>query len=705
MLRLVSGRAGSGKSRLCLNEIHSKLKENPSSFPLVYLVPEQASFQAEYALAKASPQGGSTRAQVFSFKRLAWKVMQETGEKQHLFIDDTGKSMMMLRILEENKHKLQLFKHVDKQPGTVENLVRLYNEMRRYCLNSSAIKDLLSQKDVEIPFLLRDKLADLAIIMEDMEQKMEGHYLDGEGRLALLINKIADSKYLQQAKIWVDGFFNFTRLEEKVLENLIKKSKEVTVTFCLDRDYLPDEKLELTNPFYSSALAFQKLLLSAEQGEIPVEKIFLPGRNPTRFSGNAVLEHLEKNINRFPAKPFPRREEDARIVPVVLATAQDRRVELDAAAREMIRLVRDCGYRWRDMVVMVGNLEEYDSLITTVFQDYEIPFFLDQERSAIFHPLLEFIRSSLEVITKGWRYDALLRCFKTGFLFPLTTEEKVHQEWRKKVSRLENYILAFGIQGKRWLDDNSWTYSLQDRLEEELEDRKVDIRAGENALRDINETRLFFTAPLVVFQSEFKKATNVKAKTAALFHYLENVSAGERLEYWSKEDLKEGALEKSREHSQVYNGIIDLMEQLVELMGGMEVSSAQYVRILEKGLDNLSLSLVPPAIDQVMVGNVERTRPGDIRCAFLLGANDGILPPRLQEEGVFTEEERQNLEDNGLELAPGLRRRLLEQQFFIYLAVTRPSSLLWVSYPRSDEEGRALMPSFLISRLKALFPF
>ena len=156
----------------------------------------------------------------------------------------------------------------------------------------------------------------------------------------------------------------------------------------------------------------------------------------------------------------------------------------------MIRLVRDCGYRWRDMVVMVGNLEEYDSLITTVFQDYEIPFFLDQERSAIFHPLLEFIRSSLEVITKGWRYDALLRCFKTGFLFPLTTEEKVHQEWRKKVSRLENYILAFGIQGKRWLDDNSWTYSLQDRLEEELEDRKVDIRAGK-MLFYINETRLY----------------------------------------------------------------------------------------------------------------------------------------------------------------------------------------------------------------------
>jgi len=704
MLRLIFGRAGSGKSRLCLEEISNKLKETSSSFPLIYLIPEQASFQAEYALATASPPGGSIRAQVFSFKRLAWKVMQETGEKQHLFIDDTGKSMLMLRILEEKKRKLQLFKHAGEQPGTVVSLVRLYNEMKRYCLTSSHLRHILQQKEAGMPLLLRDKLTDLSLIMEEMEQEMEGHYLDGEGTLGVLSRKIADSEYLRQAEIWVDGFYNFTRLEEQVLGKLIQESKGVTITFCLERDYPPEEKLPLTSPFYSAALACRRLTEEAYGCGLSVEKIFLPGKRATRFTGNVVLQHLEKNIHRFPTNPFSARKNAGKDFPLILATAQNRRVEVEAAARKIIHLARECGYRWREMVILVSNLEEYSSLLTTVLRDYEIPYFLDQERSASFHPLLELIRSSMEVITRGWRYDGVFRCIKTGFLFPRPQKGNVEQEWRRKAARLENYVLAFGIQGNRWLDEKPWSYTFRDTLEEDFADQKESTRAEEKALREIDETRRFLAAPLAVFQAEFKKAAGVKEKTSALFYFLESVSVVERLESWSKEDLEKGDLEKSREHIQVYNGIINLMEQLVELMGEMEISSAQFARILETGLDNLSLSLVPPSLDQIMVGNIARTRPGDVRCAFILGANDGILPSRLQDEGIFTEEERQNLENVGLELAPGVGRRLLEQQFLLYMALTRASSLLWISYPRSDEEGRALMPALLIARLKDLFP-
>lgn len=212
-------------------------------------------------------------------------------------------------------------------------------------------------------------------------------------------------------------------------------------------------------------------------------------------------------------------------------------------------------------------------------------------------------------------------------------------------------------------------------------------------------------APLGDFQQEFKEAANVRGKTAALFRLLENISAEKRLEFWSREDLKKGSLEEARQHAQVYNGVIDMFEQLVELMGEMDLSARQFSQVLETGLDSLSLGLVPPSLDGVMVGDIERTRLEETCCVFILGANDGILPARLVEESILTEEERKDLEKAGIELAPSVRVRLLEQQFLIYMAFTRPSALLWVSYPRSDEEGQALMPSLLIAHLRDLFPF
>ena len=440
--------------------------------------------------------------------------MQETGEKQHLFIDDTGKSMIMLKILEENKKKLRLFKHAGEQPGTLAHLVRFYNEMKRHYFTSSALREVLNQKKGEFPLLLQDKLADLSVIMEEMEDKMEGHYLDGEDMLSVLIRKIPDSKYLQEAEIWVDGFYDFTRLEHRVLESLMKTSKKVTITLCLDRDYLPEEKLLLNSPFYSSALACQGLIQKASSCGIPVEKVFLPGKDATRWSRNAILSHLEQNLYRFPAKPYPEQQKEIKTSSLILATAQKKRDEVESVARKIVHQVRDDAYRWRDIAVLAGNLEEYRDLLITVFENYDIPFFLDQERSAAFHPLVEFIRSSVEIIIRGWRYDCVFRCIKTGFLFPLQKNKNVEQEWRKRAFRLENYVLAFGIQGSRWLDKKPWTYSLRDTLEEELNltvgNKKT--QAEEKALYEINKTRLFLITFLAAFQQEFKKQPTLGRK-------------------------------------------------------------------------------------------------------------------------------------------------------------------------------------------------
>ena len=223
-------------------------------------------------------------------------------------------------------------------------------------------------------------------------------------------------------------------------------------------------------------------------------------------------------------------------------------------------------------------------------------------------------------------------------------------------------------------------------------------------MQQINETRQKVSAPLLHFQEKFKQAATVREKTAALYGLLQEAGVWERLELWSEEALEKEDAQKAREHQQVYKGIVELLDQLVEIMGEEKISSSLYARILETGMESLRLSMVPPSLDQVLVGNVERSRSGRVRLVYLLGVNDGALPSRPREDGFFSEGEREAVRGWGLDPAPGNKRRLLDEQFLIYMALTRASEGLWISYPLADEEGRALLPSSLIARIKQIFP-
>lgn len=701
-LRLVLGRAGSGKSKLCQEEIVRELKERPDGFPLIYIVPEQATFQEEYALATAPGLGGMIRAQVLSFRRLAWKVMQEVGGGKRLFIDDTGKGMVLRRVLEKQRSRLRIFRHAGEQAGVLENLIQLYNELKRSCIPLSQLREVF-QKRVEagadLPSLFQEKMSDLLLILEEAEKELAGLYIDAEDYLNLLVELLPRSAYITEAEVWVDGFYGFTNQEYAVLEGLLGHCRRVTVTACLDRCRPSEKALDELDPFYPAALTCRRLQQLADRCRIPVEKVTLEKGPLTRFAGSPELAYLEQKLHSYPVIPYK-----GEISCLTLAAAPNRRCEVESLAREMIRRCRDEGYRWRDMAVIVSELDDYCDVITTVFGDYHIPFFLDQKRPVIHHPLVEFIRSSMEVANRNWRYDAVFRCIKTEFLLPAGGDAHLRRRWRERADRLENYVLACGIQGRPWLQDEPWGYLIRDTLEEEGDE--VDKpSAGEQAfLQQINETRQKVSAPLLHFQEKFKQAATVREKTAALYGLLQEAGVWERLELWSEEALEEEDAQKAREHQQVYKGIVELLDQLVEIMGEEKISSSLYARILETGMESLRLSMVPPSLDQVLVGNVERSRSGRVRLVYLLGVNDGALPSRPREDGFFSEGEREAVRGWGLDPAPGNKRRLLDEQFLIYMALTRASEGLWISYPLADEEGRALLPSSLIARIKQIFP-
>jgi ATP-dependent helicase/nuclease subunit B len=706
-LRLIIGRAGTGKTRCCLQEIRQELLDNPKGGPLFYIIPEQATFQAEYALATLPGIKGTMRAQAVSFRRLAFKVAQEMGGGRGLYIDDGGKSMLLRKIMERQSSHLKVFTFKNEHAGVVEKLVALYNELKRSRVSPADFGRFLADegsKGNAHQFYLREKIRDLTLIYNQMSQEMAGGYLDAEDYLDLLIEKIPTSQALQEAVVWVDAFTTFNNQEKAVLTALLKHCHGVTVTLCLDQDQpvsgLPSE----LDPFYPAALACRHLKQAAAVLKVPCRVDLLPQESPRRFPAGSPIAHMEKEFHSQPPRPYPLASvlgaDSGRIR---LVSAAHRRCEVEAIAREVMALARDGGCRWRDIVVLAGSLEDYQDTLSTVFRDYGIPFFMDEKRPLLHHPLAEFIRSALEVVQKNWRWDAVFRCAKTDLLVPVSAAEEEREVWRERVNRLENYVLAFGISGSRWLQAESWDYHHQDDLDEPGEHGGYSWQE-ELYIEEINATRDQIRRPLAAFQERMRGAATVQEKTAALFELLQGVEAPGHLESWREDALARGDMDKVREHFQVYKLVLDLMDQLVEIMGEEKVSAALFARVLESGLEGLRLSLVPPALDQVLVGTPDRTQPGSVKFAFILGVTDGGFPARLQEDTILSDEEREALTALGIELTPLREKQLQEEQFLMYKTLTLPSRQLWVSYPLADAEGKGLMPSLLVSRLKALFP-
>ncbi|SDC71820.1 DNA helicase/exodeoxyribonuclease V, subunit B [Paenibacillus sp. UNCCL117] len=704
--QFVLGRAGTGKTASCLEQIKQRLKAEPQGKPLIWLVPEQATFQAEYALASEPELRGTLRAQVLSFRRLAWRVMQEVGGTSRLPIDDTGKKLLLHRILHKQRDRLRSLRDTAGQTGFLEHMSELFTELKRYRITADELAAFYSARisDSErAGASFANKLHDLQLVYAEFQEELSRLYLDGEDYLSLLIDQVPKSSYLREASIWIDGFYGFSPQESAVIEQLALHTEDVRITLSLDRPYGAGEPVPELELFHPTARTMSQL--SQRLVELGVElnpTVVLEANPPARFAANPVLAHLERSWGLGVRPAYRMKPEERAGSALHITAAVHRRAEVEGTARAIRRLVREEGLRWRDCAVSVRNLEAYGDLIAGTFADYGIPLFLDRKRPVLHHPMVEFIRSALEVVRQHWRYDAVFRCVKTGFFIPLRRTDKGSAE---RVSthgfdRLENYVLAFGIQGSRWREGADWTYRYDTSIEREEDESGVESAF----LRSINHYRRIIAQPLGVFQDKLRERKTVKERVEALYELLTELQVPERLEKWSQEALNAGEPEKAREHAQVWDRVIDMLDQLVELTGEEDISVEQFAKLIETGMESIKLGLVPPTLDQVLIGSMDRTRNARIKHLFVLGVTEGVMPAKIAESGVLTETEREHLASAGLQLAEDGRRKLLDENFLIYNALCTPSEGLWISYPLADEEGKSLLPSDVIRRIRRLFP-
>ncbi|WP_346353167.1 helicase-exonuclease AddAB subunit AddB [Azotosporobacter soli] len=677
-LRIVMGRAGAGKTERCLEEIRERLRREPQGYPLLLILPEHATFQVEKELAATPDLGGFVRAYVFGFRRLAHRVLQEAGGIVRPQVTELGKRLIVGRLLREERARLKVFQQAAAQRSFPDTLLGLIREMKSYNLTPEALGAAAEKWDGHP---LGDKLQDLALLYGELRDFLRESYSDPEDYLTLVAENIDRSTLLRESEVWLDGLTWFNPQEMAVIEAMLKTARQVTVTLCLDQADSPEHASE-TSLFHRQWNTRRKLRMLAARIGCEVEEIELTSAG--RFAAAPLLAHLERRFWQMPLEKWTGGGLDA----LRLSEAVNRRGEVEAMARDIRRLCREENLRWREIGILLRDSNAYGDLVERVLGDFEIPFFSDRKRCPVHHPLAELLRSALEAVGR-WHYEALFRCFKTDFFAPC----------RDEIDRLENYVLEFGIQGRqRWLGEEGWTFWRRLSLDE---DRELDEDRAEYLL-ELNRIRLLAAAPLGRFDAAMGKAATVAERTEALYGLLETLNVAETLIAWADRAESDGRLEEALEHRQLWEHVVELLEQLVETCGEQAMNLEEYAALVGDGLEAMRLSLIPPGLDYVTVVSLEETSLTNLKVAYVPGVNEGVLPMRSKGEGLLSDAERAVLLDAGLELGTGVQGDVFAEQFLVYTALTRASHRVCLSYPLSDEEGKGLAPSPLIARLRQI---
>lgn len=661
-IRFIYGRAGSGKSSFCIDEISKRVKDDSVS-KIIYIVPEQYTFQRETLLLRRIGEHALLKTEVLSFKRMAHRVFDSCGGRVHDRMKDSGRSMLIYKILQNDEENLHYFNRISKEQGFTDIISKTITEFKKYNVFPENLDDSVENVDDKD---LKDKLMDLSLIYSKFNESIAENLIDGDDELTLLAEKLSLKDPYRDAEIWIDEFTTFTPQQMEVIRALAGQCKEINITLCMDElgKGKEDEVTDIFNVIKSTE--YRLLLMMRENNIGYLEPINLNDGVPLRFRQSKELAHLEKYFFTYPFKLYKDRIKDMR-----LYKANNSYDEIEEVAREIIRLVRDEGYRYRDISVVCRNIDEYEKITTVIFNEYGIPLFLDKKIDILNNPLIILVLSALEIYLRGWSYETVFKYLKSG-LTGISRDE---------IDVLENYVLAKGIKGYKWTGE----------LSVEAEDEVI-----VSIMEKVRE-------PLMTFHKKILKK-DVRGICTAIYEFLVDINVFDRIDEWVKKFEEEGLQSKVKEYEQVSEVVLDILNQAVEVMGEEKLDIDEFYRILISGFQSKEIGVIPAALDQVNVGDIARVKGREVKALFVVGVNDGVLPSASKDEGILSDRDRDILKDIGVELSSSTKSKVFEEQFMVYTALTLGSNFIMVSYPMADFEGKSLRPSIVIPRLKRIFP-
>lgn len=659
--RIIAGRSKSGKSTYIYDEINREIalgkKEN-----LLLIVPEQMTYQSEYEAINRMGSKGIMSAEILSFTRLSYKVLEEVGGLKVQELNQYGKIMLLKKIFEENRDNLRMFKKSAAQEGFLREFESLISELKQNLVSVEFVEQILKYKvsEQDNP-LLRGKLEDILTIYREFCLRTKDRFFDQEDKTDLFIAALSNSDYIKNSRIWIDGFESFSAQRLKLIKELAANSLDVTVSLTMDAKCL--NSLQAVDDWEAFKTVHDTYRSLTSDGEIKADIISLWGNyvpeemnvversmfavNDEKFSKDTARIHIRSSLNPF--------------------------TETEKAALEIISLSRDKGCRWKDIAVAVGDMGSYQVEIKKVFTRHGIPFFLDVKRDIMNNPLTKFMLSFFDMFIFNFRHESVFEFLKTGFS-RLDYDE---------VSKLENFALQYGIEGDRWFKP---------------------FRFKADGIEYFNGLREKFAGGMHEARKKFKVLTTAEDMTLFLFDFLEELNVQEKIEKQVNVFKKTGLYELSSENAQVWNNAVDILEQINLTGSDMKMTPLDYKKMIEAGLREVRVSIIPPTLDKVTIADTQKIAVRSFKAVFVLGANEGKLDMKNPESGLLLDDEKEVLECSGMKIIKNSDYYMYREKHMLYKLFTSAEDFLYLSFALGTSEGKSLQTSMYVSRLKELFP-
>lgn len=678
-LRFCFGPSGAGKSHRIYEEIMQRAAEEPGRNFLI-IVPDQFTMQTQKDLVMRSDRDGILNIDVLSFGRLSHRILEEVGTKEMPVLDDTGKSLVLQKVAADLKEQLPAMGSLLHKQGYIHEVKSAISEFMQYGISTQDMDKLITSAQKRGALAM--KLKDLKTLYRGFQDYIRDHFITTEETLDVLRRSLSKSKILKGSVVVFDGFTGFTPIQNRLIQELMRVCAEtiVTVTIGVGEDpYKMDGEQKLFHLSKKTVADLEKLAAEAEVER--GEDLFVKG-GPNRFAKAPALHYLEQNLFRYQYEPYAGEQQE-----IHMFEALSPREEVHQTALYIRHLIREQGMTYRDIAVVIGDLEGYASYVETEFGQLEIPCFLDRTRGIVLNPMIEYIKSALQLYIKDFSYDTVFHFLRSG-MADISREE---------IDELENYVIRTGARGYR-------TYSrLFTRRTEELQgNAEGSEQAEEKTMERLNRIRQqFMDAVEILHMGSQEKAGDY---VSHLYDFLEQNQVQQKLLNYQQQFEKEGDLSRAREYAQIYRLVMDLLDQVYELLGEEEISRQEFADILEAGFGEITVGTIPQNVDRIVVGDMERTRLKQVKVLFFLGVNDGNIPKNASKGGIISDMDREFLIESGTEMAPSPRQQMYIQRLYLYLNMTKPSEQLYLSYAKVNSEGKGIRPSYLIDTVRKLFP-
>lgn len=669
-VRFLLGASGSGKSRQIYNEIiQASIKEPERNFYLI--VPEQYTMEAQRELVTMHPAGGMMNIDAIGMNRLAYRVFDELGISTGQVLEDFGKSMLIKKILCEQQDTLHVYGSYYDKLGFVDEMKSMMSEIFQYNIKQDTIDEIMEQ--IPEDSVVAGKMQDIRHIYEEFEAFAGERYIVAEQLVELLTRHVGQSKLVCGSSLYFDGFTGFTPVQLELVEKLMTCADDLTFSFTLDDRDQKYEHIKDYELFYLTKTTIKKLTEAAAAAGVEIESpVVLPGTINYRLGENRELFFLERNLFRSPYQKWKQPLE--RIHLTATGDAQD---EIVFVASTIRRLVREKGYRYKDIAIVAGDLEQASHIYERVMDEYEIPVFIDANACLKANPCAETIRSVLAVLADDFSYDSVFRFLKAG-MTDLSFED---------IELLENYALKRGVRGY-----SRWNRAVSENYEKTSPVNVEEIRQA--FMKMFGDIRKVF--------ADKKAAT--KDYVEALYDFLLQIHMYEKLEARKNELYEENRINEGDAYGQIFEKTVRLFDKIAELLGDTKMSVKEFYEIVDTGLSDIEVGVVPPTVDRVLIGDITRSRLNHIKVLFFTSVNDGIVPKAPKKGRILSDRDRDILSDCGLELAPSDKQNSYIEQFYIYTILTKPSDHLYISYHKLSASLESMRPSYLLGRISSIFP-